>query len=145
MINESMRYLGWKQPYAELMLFGKQETRTWYTKYRGLVLITASKTSYKSHQVLSISGINQFRRIQRILERIGDKISNNRGHAIAVGRLVACEPMKQEDEDSCFVQHRSGLWVHYYENVKPIKPIPFKGAQGWRNLTPEFINTIEFI
>lgn len=139
--SKEMRYLGWKQPYANLMLHGKAETRTWPTKYRGLVLITASKIPYSDNKIIEISGIRQFNRI-----RLNLKGSHLRyGYAIAVGRLVDCRPMQVEDEYKCFVQYQKGLYMHVYEDVKPIVPIQIKGAQGWRKLSKEFIDKIEYL
>ncbi len=141
-INEPIRYLGWKQPYAQLMLYGKQETRTWHTNYRGLVLITASVGAYRPDELLRISGVEQLHRIELFLH--SDWTTNKsilRGHAIAV-RLVDCQPMLKEHEDVCFVEHKEGLWRHIYEDVVPIQPVPYKGAQGWRKVEPNFLHKI---
>lgn len=157
--NKEMRYLGWKQPYAELMFYGKQETRTWPTTYRSLVLITASQQSYTDGQVLSISGEKQFRRIRQTTNMNQNANNRLRGYAIGVGRLVDCQPMRKEDEDICFVEYREPwevtrkngwkkiqrLWRHIYADVIKIEPIKIKGAQGWRKLSPEFIKTIKII
>lgn len=51
------------------------------------------------------------------------------GHAIAVGNLVDCRPMRPEDADACFVAYDPKLRCHIYEDVKPINLIPFKGGQ----------------
>jgi hypothetical protein len=48
-LNQEIRALTWKEPYASLMLHGKIETRTWYTKYRGLVLICAGLKHYNEN------------------------------------------------------------------------------------------------
>lgn len=141
--TEEMRYLGWKQPYASLMLLGKIETRTWATKYRGLVLITASKTFYSEAQIMRISGERQTQHAFTALLKAG--IKEPLGMAIAVGRLVDCRPMRKEDEDKCFVQYHPDLFCHVYEDVRPIEPIPIKGAQGWRKLSPEFISQIKYL
>jgi len=66
------------------------------------------------------------------------------GNAIAIGRLVNCRPMNPEDEDKCFVQYHPDLYCHIYENVKAIKPFPWKGMQGWTILTSEQIRQIQF-
>jgi hypothetical protein len=47
-IDQKLMALSWKQPYAELMLHGKIETRTWQTKYRGWVMVCASKQPYET-------------------------------------------------------------------------------------------------
>lgn len=35
------------------------------------------------------------------------------------------------------------LYCHFYENVQPIEPIPFKGQQGWKKLDQDFISKIK--
>lgn len=159
-----LRSLSWKEPFASLMLHGKVETRTWSTKYRGLVLICASKVSYTFTQAIEICGDEQMSRMLMVLEEEKDfDPTFIFGHAIAVGELVDCRPMEKTDEDKCFVQYsapwlvaRKGkglypdaipkqLWCHVYENVRAIKPIPWKGTQGWKILDPKFQEQIEYI
>lgn len=141
--KEPIRALNWKQPFASLMLFGKIETRTWETKYRGLVLICASKIPYSEGQIQNISG--------EVLTQSALVALLKAGHieplakAMAVGRLVDCRPMRKEDEAKCFVQYYPDLWCHVYEDVKAIKPFDWKGAQKWKKVDQEIINKIEFI
>ncbi len=158
--NEEIRYLGWKQPFASLMLYGKIETRTWDTKYRGLVLITASKAPYHMEQYADIAGDSY----QHIWDTLGNPETVICGHAIAVGRLVDSKPMTKEDEGKCFVEYREPwieervskktgikkkvlvkLWCHVYEDVQAIEPFEIKGAQGWRKLNQETIIKIKYL
>lgn len=37
------------------------------------------------------------------------------------------------------------LYCHLYEDVKPIKPFPWKGSQGWKKLDRETIDKIQII
>lgn len=143
---KGMRALTWKEPYASLMLYGKIETRTWKTTYRGRVLICASKKEYKIDDWCEISGDTQFK---RILELVGGflgllYLKNTNGYAIATGDLVDCRPMREQDEDRCFVKFRESLWCHVYENVQPINPFPWKGSQGWRQVPDEIIQSIVY-
>lgn len=164
--NEEIRSLSWKQPYADLMLQGKIETRTWDTKYRGKVLICVSKKIYNFSELYSTSGA-QVERIENILEKeesffckenITDEFIT--GMAIAVGTLVDTRKMTKEDEDDCFVKfyppwtdHRVNkigktkevimrLYCHIYKDVQPILPFPWKGSQGWKTLNQEEKNKI---
>lgn len=137
-----IKALSWKEPYGTLMLHGKIETRTWGTNYRGLVLICCSKMSYTIKKIGEISQGKQFERIFRTLPR-GVKFGN--GMAIAIGNLVDCRPMTQEDEYKCFVKYHPDLFCHVYENVTPIKPIPIKGKQGWFKVPEEIIKQIEVL
>lgn len=165
--TENILALSWKAPYAQLMLRGKIETRTWPTNYRGWVLICCSKVPYNAQQLVQIAGggicgAGQFNRIMRLNLTVPNT-ENDFGYAIAIGKLVDCRPMTKEDEDACFVKYKepwteskttitSGirekqkqLWCHIYEDVTPIEHFPFKGGQGWLSLTEEQINQIKII
>lgn len=146
-IDQKLLALSWKQPYAELMLHGKIETRTWQTKYRGWVMICASKKGYDFNQVHRIAGDKQIVRITEVLGRNNDHYLNNyrSGIAIAVGKLIDCRLMRKEDEDKCFVEFYPDLFCHVYSNVKPIKPIIWKGTQGWKEVTEDIKRTIEVL
>lgn len=139
-MNERVLALSLKQPFASLMLLGKIETRTWSTKYRGLVLICASKKFYSESQVMSISGEKQTQHAFVELNQHG--IKELRGMAIAIGRLVDCRPMTKEDEDKCFVKYYPDLFCHIYEDVVAIEPFEWKGTQGWKEVSEEIKKTI---
>ena len=138
-VDQKVLALSWKQPFAELMLYGKIETRTWSTKYRGWVMICASKKGYDFNQVNAISGDKQFVRITKVLGSNNDHWLNNyrAGIAIAIGYLSDCRKMLPEDEARCFVKHSPNLFCHIYEQVLPIMPFSWKGTQGWKELTTE--------
>lgn len=147
-----LRALSWKQPFASLMLHGKIETRVWDTKYRGLVLICASKAIYTANEIKEISGDTQFTRIADW--QTSDNLRGNllpNAKAIAIGRLVDSRPMTPYDSDKCYVEYISPwlsirkdgnykekqLWCHIYEDVQPIEPIYWKGSQGWTTVTDD--------
>lgn len=130
--EEDILALSLKQPYADLMLKGKIETRTWSTSYRGLVLICASLQPYNFSHLMGISGEWQMDRMQKILSPLmldnGNSKRRNfyldnwrdlfqKGVAIAVGRLVDCRLMTKEDEDKCFVKYCEP-WIEEHENKK---------------------------
>lgn len=138
---DNIRALSWKQPFASLMLHGKIETRTWPTKYRGLVLICASKQPYSGAMVQRICGELQTYRLQTQYLGTGTK---NHGQAIAVGNLVECRPMQNGDDNACFVEYHEGLWCHVYTDVKAIEPFDFKGGMKWKKLTQEQIEQIKY-
>ena len=144
--TETIQALSWKEPYGSLMLHGKIETRTWPTKYRGLVLICASKAPYPSNTVKSISGIHQFGRIIETLH--GDTMNTKyprSGVAFAIGYLMDCRPMQKSDENHCYVEYYPDLFCHIYRDVKPIEEFAWKGSQGWRKLTEEEIKKIKIL
>lgn len=143
--------LNWKQPYLNLMLLGKIETRSWPTKYRGLVLMCASQKAYNDTDVLYISGDNNYGEVNRLVQR------NRLGQGLAVGLLIDCRPMTIDDEAATFVKYRepwehttkSGqvvikrLWCHVYEAVTSITPVDFSTGQGWSFVSPNILSQIE--
>lgn len=170
--NQPVRALSWKQPYASLMLHGKIETRTWDTKYRGWVLICASKASYSIKDIVNISGRMQFERIKgtfSLFEYMTAKGSTlhymditpshvlNNGKAIAIGRLINSRRMGSIVSDrtitdqglyiesKCFVAINYDLFLHEYSDVQAIEPFDWHGTQGWKKLDEETIDKIKLI
>lgn len=131
---EEIRALSWKQPYASLMLHGKIEIRTWDTKYRGRVLICASKQPYTQRE---INAITRTRLFDPIMKFDWEEINGLCGKAIAIGTLANCRPMQKQDERLAFVNYNPDLWCHVYNNVQPIDPFDWKGTQGWKILDEE--------
>jgi hypothetical protein len=99
-----LKALSIKEPWASLILSGKKtiETRTWTTRYRGSLLICASK---KPDSPIA-------------------------GMAVAVADVVDSRPMTRKDERKacCKVYDDAKSWV--LENVRPIKPFPVSGKLG---------------
>jgi hypothetical protein len=145
MTENDILALSWKQPFASLMLCGKIETRVWKTKYRGEVLICASKKSYSLKELNDICGQYQLYRIFDTLHCDLGCVDDLCGLAIAIGRLVDCRPMQKTDEDNCFALYNPDLWCHVYEDVREIKPFPFRGKQGWSKLDKTTFDKIEYI
>lgn len=159
-INQKLLAHSWKQPYAELMLHGKIETRRWATSYRGWVMICASKKAYTREQFFNISGEESGIEAMQLLNKNPDNerwyhIMNNFHHsgvAIAIGRLVECvswdfkESSKiPVDDKKTFVKYYPDLYLHIYEDVKPIVPIPWKGTQGWKEVPMETKKQIQIL
>ncbi len=146
-IEEKINALSWKQPFADLMLHNKIETRSWSTKYRGLVLICASKQRYNFDELFRISGEWQIKRISYILGKTSKSwyLDNRLGKAISIGRLVDCRPMQKEDEDKCFVNYQSDLFCHIYKDVQPIEPLDWTGSQRWKEVPIEFKEKITIL
>lgn len=136
--DNEVRALSWKQPMAELMKYGKVETRTWATPYRGIVLICSSVVPYGDRELIDLCGPEQ---LARIIQVLGKKWTHSvkRGSAIAVGRLADCCAWQPSSllSHSTYVKHRPGLLFHIYEDVTPIETFPWRGQQGWKTLTPE--------
>lgn len=135
--DSEIRALSWRQPYADLMLAGKIETRTWKTKYRGWVLICSSKQSYRLDQIEIISGRNSLIRIADLFQET-DCFTMKTGHAIAIGYLSDCRLMRPEDEEACMVKYYPGLYCHVFEDVQILpQAFPWIGKQGWGKVPDE--------
>jgi len=111
--NNPVKALSWKPPYGEMMLHGKEETRTWNTSYRGIVLICLSKAEYNLETITSMSGQPL---TDQILAKTIDEEALN-GHAIAVGRLVSTRHMTEADEVKTFVKYK-GVWTEERKSKK---------------------------
>jgi hypothetical protein len=143
---EDIRGLSMKQPYAELMLHGKVETRTWKTSYRGWALICSSKEAYSINDLRKIAGENNLTKILSILKE--SKIEP--GKAIAIGFLEAClmsEESNKKSWENTFVDacNLHNTYFHYFTNVQKIKPFDIKGRLNYFTLTEEIINKIEIL
>lgn len=108
-----IKALTMKQPWASMIASGQKtiETRTWGTRYRGDILITASKKP----------------------EGQGPT-----GCALAIVRLVNCRPMTKEDELAacCEIYPRAVAWE--LEDIRPLAPFQTKGQMGlWDFSAPD--------
>lgn len=132
--NETLRMLGWKQPFASLMLHGKIETRTWDTAYRGKVLMYSTKEGFEHSDLFGFCSDEILDRIFRTLEE--EPTAELFGMAFAVGYLVHVRPMQPQDEERCFVNYDPARYCHIYKDVQRIDPFPIQGSQGFVNLHP---------
>jgi len=108
-----MKALSLRQPYASLIAIGKKtiETRYWTTSYRGKILIVSSKGKiYKN--VPYPDSFNLYLPL---------------GMALATVELIACRPMKKEDEKAAIIPFDPLLFAWELSNIKMIKPFPVKG------------------
>lgn len=96
-----MKALSIKEPWASLILAGKKtiETRTWKTKYRGKVLLCASKNPK----------------------------SDISGKAFATAEIVDCREMTEKDFVKALCPIYPGAYSWVLSNIKKIKPFPVKG------------------
>jgi hypothetical protein len=148
-MSEKIRTLGLYQPYAELMMHGKIETR-WIRKGskppfpKGRYLLYATKKEYTLTQLSIIAG-DQYERINEII----NGLTLLRGTALAVGDLVKHIYIVPGMEDQTFVRYRPPLAKVMvgliFENVRRIKPFPFKGKQGVGFLSEEDKKKIEYL
>ncbi len=106
-----VKALSVRQPYASLIAQGDKtiETRIWSTKYRGPLLIVASKSP----------------KIEELPV----------GVALALVELLDCRPMVESDQEAacCDIYPRAVSWVLKDENTKTlrrVKPFAVKGLLG---------------
>ena len=99
-----MKALSIKEPWASMILNGVKtiETRTWATKYRGKILLCASK----------------------------NPPGGDSGNAFAIAEIIDCRDMTLSDENEacCEVYPNAKSWV--LSNVRRIDPFPVKGQLG---------------
>ena len=140
--GETVRALWLKQPYASLMLHGKEyETRSRGTNVRGLVLICSTQRGYTVNEVVQLAS-NQYGALMNCFRGM-NTLPN--GQAIAVGELVNSFPMKPEHEGKAFVEYDPSRWCWQFANVRPIEPFPLPGKQGWSIIDNETRNKIKFL
>lgn len=91
-----------KEPWISLIVAGSKtiETRTWITKYRGPLLLTASQSPK----------------------------TDLSGHAVAIANLYDCRPMTALDEAAacCSLYPLAYSWI--LTDIVPLQPYPIKGA-----------------
>lgn len=112
-----MKALNLRQPWAEMIANGQKtiETRTWRTKYRGPLLIVASKTKPDD--------VPEYRPI-RLLRF---------GKAVAVCVLLDCRPMTKADEKEACFPCEPGRWAWILDGIGRVDPFPVKGQLGLYN------------
>jgi hypothetical protein len=100
-----------KQPWATKIANGSKtiETRTWYTPWRGPLLIVSSKTPD--------------------LELENQATGLPLGQALCVTLLVNCRPMIEADEQAacCECYERANAWV--FKGLWPIIPFAVRGRK----------------
>lgn len=133
-----IRTLGMYQPFAELMLHGKIETR-WRMVSRkipfplGKYLIYSTQKVFKEWELKHLCGQHQW---TRVIERVGNISELNRQSAICFATLKDIVMVMPGMEDQTFIKHvpPSGGYARFgliFDDVKPLVQTPFKeGKQG---------------
>ena len=100
-----MRAISIKEPYASLIRSGKKtiETRSWYTKIRGSLLLCASMKPEGKFA----------------------------GYAFATAVLVDVRLMDDKDCKKACCDFVPGWYSWILEDIKPIVPFPVKGKRGF--------------
>ncbi len=152
-----MRVLTVKQPYASLIALGVKsfETRTWYTKYRGKILIHSKRFRLNLAE-------------KSLVESLGLKVDSNAfpfGAIVAIADLTDCLYVGKTEKDFKVKKGRviipiskiaekelivgnwqPGCCAWKLENIKPIVPyIYFKNGNGFRDVPVEIVNKINLV
>ncbi len=118
-----MKALSVKQPWAHLICPGPKriETRSWYTQYRGDLLICSSR-NFDDDFESAWAGTSQ----QRIW--FGHIIEY--GKAICIATLSGCRRMTHEDETLSLCRCYPAAYSWVLENIRPVEPFSVKGKLG---------------
>ena len=135
--GEVMRFLSLWQPWASLVAIGAKriETRSWETRYRGLVGIHATAAFPQRARTLCWQPPFASALVAGGVEHPGNL---PRGAVLAVVRLVECRPTGtvriSKDEDA-FGDYAAGRFAWLLADIRRLPaPIPAKGMQGlWGN------------
>lgn len=148
MAEPIIKALSLYEPWASLMSMGKKkfETRSWGTKYRGLVVICSSKTLEVDWRNLPFIAA---------MREAGIENPNKLplGCALAVGELVGSWKAETvyphiDEAERLFGNYADGRFAFEFKNVKRfVKPLPVRGQLGlwdWKLPLPDVIEPVPF-
>lgn len=125
-----MKAISLWQPFASAIPCGfkRIETRHWSTNYRGLLAIHASKKNTGELRAIARQG--------------GLPENLPFGYVVAVVNLAAVLPIEllkpvASPIEQHFGDYNPGRFGWVLTDIKPIKPFPFKGGQGFFNIPDE--------
>ena len=139
-----MKTLTLYQPYATLIAVRAKriETRSWSTKYRGLLAIHASKKFPELAKQLIWKPLFHEALSTEAFDTKRDNFPL--GMVVAICNLEACfridsRPLLISDQERTFGDYTAGRFMWFLENVRELKhPIPAKGALGlWEWIPPQ--------
>jgi len=147
------------EPWASLIMCGAKtiETRSWYTKYRGPLLVCAAKGGLPIYELINLLSQTAFLKglaplVGLPLNLKGDipvpypKIVDlNHGKALTVVNLVDCKKtddlMQREFvDDKPFGDFSCGRYAWILKDNRPVKPFRVKGHQGFFQVPDELIH-----
>lgn len=113
-----MNALSVKQPWAGLIGSGRKtiETRTWYTTYRGDLLICSSQTRIHPDKI----GRHYYQ----------GPLCQQLGKTICLVKVVDCVEMTREHEEAAMCPVYQDAWAWILEDVREVKHLPVKGRLG---------------
>lgn len=122
---QMMRGLSMKQPWAEMLIRGQKtiETRTWFTQYRGPIVICSSLQVDKAANLKFGHSMPKY----------------SLGMAIGIFYLEDCRPMVPADEAAACFPCEPGrfAWITTMPTKRFSQLVPIKGRLGLFHLTPD--------
>lgn len=125
-----MKAISLWQPYASAIPLGfkRVETRHWTTNYRGELAIHAAKKDDKILRAVTRQG------------GLPDDLPY--GQVVAIVNLVGVVPIELlkgavMPMEEYFGDYNPGRFGWILHNIRPVKPFPFKGGQGFFNIPDE--------
>lgn len=145
--DETIRTLGFYQPFGSLMLHGKIETR-WVRAGKkppfplGRYLLYATQKKCDNGTLFDWCGPEIMSNIIDVLR--DEPTKKLYGHALCLATLVTVQPMRQKNEKEAFVKYRGSIIkvddkgvqhlyhqvLLYFAFVQRVNPFPYKGKQG---------------
>lgn len=138
--GRGMKILTLHEPWASFMTRGykKWETRSWGTPYRGPIAIHAAKTDEHlcdATFLLSNAGVMETAFVVPPFPM--DDKDWPRGKILTVGELVDCVPTEKAEpspQERALGDYTSGRVAWIFKDMRRVKPFPFGGMQGLKNL-----------
>ena len=126
------------QPWASLMACGAKhlETRSWNTKVRGEVHIHASQTK-KGIEELRHAPLATIESMEKALGLPMGRWATELPYGAIIARGIlydtapAAEGLELFPDQEPFGDFGPNRFVHAYETLTPIEPIPRRGSQGF--------------
>lgn len=162
-----MKALSLWQPWASLMQIGAKtiETRSWYTNYRGPLLICSTKGGLSKRDLVWTLNQNKAALKKPLISKFEEITVKNwsgkevlipslpLGKALCIVDLVDVIPTDEVDFSSddynaheyVFGDYSEGRFAWITKNRRPIEPIPITGRQGLFNVPEELQSQFKYI
>ncbi len=138
-----MKAISIRQPFASLIADRQKtiETRTWFTNYRGEILICAAQNLHTGYVYMLNEDTCEYEDVLAhviAMRQTGvdmpKKALNYTSCAIAIANLIDVRKMIVDDEPEAFCRIYDGAWAWVFDNVRRIEPFYVKGSMGLFNV-----------
>lgn len=136
------------EPWASLIAKGykKWETRSWPTPYRGWVAIHAGKNAKYIEELCFL--LVQAGWKKSIFDPDPFPANWPFGCIVAAVDLVDCVPTEKANpsrQERAFGDYSPGRFAWIFREVRPTKPLPFRGIPGLKDLPFEIESALEYV